>query len=1255
MNALKTISFLIECSFFGDIKKVHFSDLAASFFISANIKSLLPVTSVIEFQNFLEGIGEQAIPEYITLPVLVEERELIFKLSGAKTESGILLHGLHDPAFSVVHQASTSPQEFPLQALQSASLLKTGEDVPLKEKQLPDAAHLKNSLHHFSRFIIGSLSPEGIIVDINKAGELIWGRPLEQIIGCNFSKVVGHEDLEITKKALTKARGGEVIEGFRNRNLAADGRLIEMEWSITWSEESRLFTFLGNDVTHKIATEADLLQQKNQLSITEIALEENQELIRATIESALDAVVVFDDNGKILKWNPRAEKTFGFTKEEQVGKHCQDLLAPGAGGDLFKNAVNDKYIQSGEVSWSGTRIPATGVHKSGRQFDVEITLAPVQTNGQTFFSAFIRDISKQKIIEQCLHDREQQIEEISSSIPGVVFQFCRYADGKYHFNYYSKKVAELTGVCAEDIYADINKIWNAVHPDDLPVLFASIEKSAAEVSEWQVKFRVLHPSLEIIYIQASAQPTAQPDGSIIWNGAAINVTEIALAELKIAESEKQFRLLLETIQVGILQVNKSRKIIYANPQMCAITGYSLTEMLGQEPGALFRVFEDRPDLYERHTQIRKEKINSSSEVAIYTKDGKKIWLSLKASPLLNENGEIICTIASHQDITEQKQAREQLLQSEERHRALFQKNPLPMWVYDITTLKILAVNRAAINHYQYTEQEFLDLTLWDLRPKNKQNVEILQTAINRSYHKDEPRNFIVHHVKKSGEIIDVHITASEFIYQEKESILVVAQDITEEKKAESERQRLTSIIEATSDLISIFNTEGKCMYLNPAGQQLLQSENNFYKCISATEFIKDDIIANLNAAGRWEGETILLNRKKEEIPVSLVFLKHLNADGTVEFYSAIARDISEQKKTAHALEESKARYKSLFELSPEPQVSLDKKGNIIKTNLAYRQFFPQFVDNPTPAPFLEILDPEMRKQAQFNFKQVLKGNPQTYNAVVIGQNQKRFIFQLTQVPIKINGQVTGSYVLMQDETNLFHTNQELQQSHRELRELSARIQVAQEEERKYISREIHDELGQILTALNIDVTLLTNKVTSLLNKEKAAELYTDLTDLKKISKEAILSVKRIVSELRPIAIDEIGLPDELRLYLERFQARYAITTNLSLPAEPLKITTKQAIEAYRIVQEALTNVARHSKASTVNVEVAQENQKVMITIKDNGIGISQERRATGKSFGLIGMRERALMLGGNVRIETSEIKGTTINLELPSCEKALIH
>ncbi|MBL0175576.1 MAG: HAMP domain-containing protein [Ignavibacteria bacterium] len=220
--------------------------------------------------------------------------------------------------------------------------------------------------------------------------------------------------------------------------------------------------------------------------------------------------------------------------------------------------------------------------------------------------------------------------------------------------------------------------------------------------------------------------------------------------------------------------------------------------------------------------------------------------------------------------------------------------------------------------------------------------------------------------------------------------------------------------------------------------------------------------------------------------------------------------------------------------------------------------------------------------------------------------------------------------------------QELRDSREELRNLSRYLQTAREEERKGVAREIHDELGQALTTLKLNLALLKRDAAAL--PDGAAEQLSQLMDL---TDSTIQSVKRIITELRPGLLDDLGLFAAIEWQAEEFQARTGIRCQLALPEEEVAVDQERATALFRIFQETLTNVTRHAGASLVRASFERRGTDLLLVITDNGRGIRAEQLRDPAAFGLMGMRERALYWGGRIDITGTEQRGTTVRVCIP--------
>jgi two-component system sensor histidine kinase UhpB len=252
-----------------------------------------------------------------------------------------------------------------------------------------------------------------------------------------------------------------------------------------------------------------------------------------------------------------------------------------------------------------------------------------------------------------------------------------------------------------------------------------------------------------------------------------------------------------------------------------------------------------------------------------------------------------------------------------------------------------------------------------------------------------------------------------------------------------------------------------------------------------------------------------------------------------------------------------------------------------------------------------------------------------------------FWVQASGKPVTINGQLQYYLSNWVDITGRKAAEQQLNKLNQELRELTAHLDSIREEERGHISRMLHDEIGQAITALKMDVCWLKKGLTP---DQKALAEVTD--SMIKLIDSTINKARWISTVLRPICLDELGLTDTVRWLVAEFQEMTGISCTANI-GKNIKADMQTSTAVYRVLQEALTNIFRHSQATEVNVSLMQRDNCIELRIKDNGVGISRRNISSQHSFGLIGIRERVQGLGGTYSISGRKNQGTLISATIP--------
>jgi signal transduction histidine kinase len=232
--------------------------------------------------------------------------------------------------------------------------------------------------------------------------------------------------------------------------------------------------------------------------------------------------------------------------------------------------------------------------------------------------------------------------------------------------------------------------------------------------------------------------------------------------------------------------------------------------------------------------------------------------------------------------------------------------------------------------------------------------------------------------------------------------------------------------------------------------------------------------------------------------------------------------------------------------------------------------------------------------------------------------------------------------VVRDITERKQAEQRLQSSRTQLRALSARLRSLREDERAHLAREIHDHLGQLLTALSLDLRLIERRAVGVADPELRAALTSKTASARLLADETITAVQKIASELRPAILDRLGLEAAIEAEAQLFQERSGVNCRCSVPDNPIPAHQEEATAIFRIFQEILTNVARHAHARNVQVTLTQEDEMLQLEVEDDGIGIKPAEIANPASLGLLGMQERAAIIGGDITFGSNGQTGTKV-------------
>jgi PAS domain S-box-containing protein len=267
-----------------------------------------------------------------------------------------------------------------------------------------------------------------------------------------------------------------------------------------------------------------------------------------------------------------------------------------------------------------------------------------------------------------------------------------------------------------------------------------------------------------------------------------------------------------------------------------------------------------------------------------------------------------------------------------------------------------------------------------------------------------------------------------------------------------------------------------------------------------------------------------------------------------------------------------------------------------------------------------------------------------YDATKVGQDGQAVPCIVTATPFRdSSGKFIGIVENFKDISDRKKTEEELHRSHEQLRKVTSHLEMAREQERRAMAREIHDELGQSLTGLKMDIHWLGRQLS-----RQEPGIYKKIRDMDKQLDDTVHTVQRLSSELRPCLLDDLGLSAAIEWQANKVHDRLGIAIDIVSIPEDITLNEDYNITVFRIFQEALTNIARHSGANQVEIVLQQEKNRITLRVNDNGRGITEEQINDSISYGIIGMRERACLLNGLLTIQQSlKTQGTTVFLSIP--------
>jgi PAS domain S-box-containing protein len=1133
---------------------------------------------------------------------------------------------------------------------------------------------------------------------VNPAVARDYGLPAEALAGKPIGSVVQDASLDVTEDALAQVRQ-------RIADVFDTGKSYEYE--LTWPMPAGLTYFsvrlfpeldLNGSVVNVLGISRDITERRR----AEEELKKEKEILEKIFDNIPVMIGFVGDDG-IKLVNPEWERTIGWTLKELQEQNV-DIFAEAYPDLTYRQEVLD-FVAASTGEWVDLKIKV----RDGQVIDAACAVVHLSDGTKI---AIAQDITERKQAEAALDERfrfETLLSELSAAFANLspnevdreidkwlqtlaeflsvdrasFLQFGEDLTALYRSHSYTVPGIEPLPPSplgmkdqfpwiTDQLRRGITVKWSRI-PDDMP-------EEAVKEKEYAAKLGV-KSGLNIPVLVGGSVICAIAFTSIVtyrdWPDAMVarlrlvgeifaSAAERKRAEAALRESEERFRQMAENIrEVFWMCTADLSETLYISPAYEVVWGRSC-ESLYRDLRSVFTAIH--PDDRTRAVTIIESGLEQGFEVEyrVVRPDGSIRWVWDRGFPIRDESGRCYRLAGIAEDITERKQAEDALRLSEDHLRLTIDTIPTMAWslrpdgVLDFLNQRW--IDYTGLSLEQYLEEptrpvhpedisRVMEKWLGDKAAGKPNEDEIRLRRADGEYRwflvrnaplRDEQGNI----VKWYGVSIDIEDRKrAEEKLKQSESQLAGAQRLAHVGSWDWEIR--SNAVTWSDELYRIFGLEpGK---INVAGDAtvLIHPEDR--------DFVSSTVHGAVKSKEPYSFHYRILRPNGEERIVHSRGHVLSDEQGEPLRVFGATQDVTERKQAEEALSEAEQKYRDMFEHAGEGIFQTTPEGRYIAANPAlarmYRFASPEELIHSRQDISLQVYcDPNGREE----FKRQLEehGAVRGFEHEVFRKDGSRFWISVNARAVRDeHGAIQYYEGTAQDINERKAAEEKLKATSGQLRALSARLQLVREEEATRIAREIHDELGSVLTRLKWDLELLSKERLETKDKADREQLGHKIDEMIQLVEATIDTVRRISAELRPSALDDLGLAAALRLQAEQFQDRTGILTDCDCAVEDLGLNQRQSTAVFRVFEEALTNIMRHAEATRVDVRLEKDNLKIMLTIRDNGRGITEADILDPSSLGLLGMRERIQLIEGEINITGIEGRGTLVTIRLPNPRK----
>jgi PAS domain S-box-containing protein len=731
---------------------------------------------------------------------------------------------------------------------------------------------------------------------ISAGYEVIWGRSTESLYARphQWIEVILPEDRERVVAVFGTLMGNEP-------KVSVEYRIARPDGTVRWVHDRG---FQIRDSAGKVIRLTGIVTDITERKKNEAALQRSEAHTRAIVQSSLDCIVTIDHEGKILEFNPAAEIVFGYPRAKVLGKKLAEVVIPPSLRERHRQGMA-RYLATGEAKVLGKRIEIVAMRSDGSEFPVELAITRLGAEEPLMFTGFIRDITERKRGEEALRQAEEKYRGIFENALEGIFQTT--PDGR--FIAANRALARLLGFDSpEELIAARTDIAqeNYVDPKSREEFKRLLDENGSVLD---FELEAYRKDRTRIWLSENVHAVRNEKGTIVYyEGTAEDITKRKRAEDALRTSEAHLQTVVENLDEGVIVSDLNGELLHWNRAALEIHGIANLEEGRRGPTELVDTFELSAmdgtlvpvEEWPLSRILRGENLHDFELGVRNIKAGWQRIFNYGGTLVRDGNNQPLLAIITITDITERKGGEEMLRASEERYRSLFESNPNPMWVYDVETLLFLAVNAAAVEHYGYSQDEFLAMTIKDIRPAEDIPALIDDLVETTGVAKNAIQ---WRHCRKDKTMIEVEIASHDLIWLGRRARLVLINDITERNRAEARVREQADIINRAHDAITVVNFEDQHITFWNSGAERLYGWSadeaigkSIGELIFANEKEREAPLKALMSTGEFHGEIKQVAKDGREIIVDTRATLIRNPAGEPLSVLLINTDVTDQKK-----------------------------------------------------------------------------------------------------------------------------------------------------------------------------------------------------------------------------------------------------------------------------------------------------------------------------------------------------------------------